>query len=490
MIEASPFVALFRTPQAHYVYDVNTNEIVRVNQCVHDVLGDWGKVPGPEIIDKYGAIYGRQAVLEAIQEINIARQENDLFSSHRLEKLQLPVSSEEIDSSFNRGLEHLILNITEQCNLRCRYCLYSGHYKYQRRHSRRQMKLSTAIKALELFLPHSVDTELPFLGLFGGEPLLRPHFIRTVLDYIREHYPDRRLNVNLTTNGILLRDEFLKYLVDNEVSLRVSLDGPRHIHDSMRCFPDGSGTYDIILRNLKEAKRLYPSYFEQKIALGITIHSSQDIKEVYDFFLNGENLFCDNSISIDYVDSRDTSLYDKGVLPLESTANKDFLENRFLEILLAGQLPDKFLRDLLDFPMMKIHQRQMTRLGKTHHPNGLCLPGVRRLFCTIDGDLSVCERVNPGLNIGHVDAGIDRERALEITEQYAELSYPDCRDCWAVRLCSMCFSHLYGDRFDIERKRLLCSGTRSTLLEALSRYCTVLEAQENAFDYLDRAEMK
>ncbi|MEJ2671440.1 MAG: radical SAM protein [Deltaproteobacteria bacterium] len=489
MTEGIPFIARFRTPQAYYAYDVNTNEVVRISRCISEVLGDWGKIPHQDLVDKYSLLHGRAAVLAAVSEINAARQEAGLFSSSKPEKLQFPHSLTELKAALSSRLEHLILNITERCNLSCRYCLFSGHYPYQRRHSPRDLEPAVALKAVDFFMPRTAETNLPILGFFGGEPLLRLDLIRAVLEHVRKHYPDRRISVSFSTNGLLLRGEILKYLVEQDVLVRVSLDGPRQIHDRMRVFADGRGSFDIVVRNLKEAKRRYPEYFQKNISMGVTIHTPKEIEEIYNLFQNGKSFLRNCRVSLSYVDPHDTTLFDKGVLAPQDWQDDKFCEGRYLAAVSKGELPDQFLKDLFDFTMLKIHRRPMTPLGLTHYPNGICFPGVRRLYCTVDGDFSVCERVNPGLHLGHIDQGIDADRAWEVAQQYAEISSADCRDCWAVRLCSLCFCHLQRDQFDLERKRSFCPGTRAAILDALSMYCSAREVNDHAFDYLDEIEV-
>lgn len=57
--------------------------------------------------------------------------------------------------------------------------------------------------------------------------------------------------MSLTTNGMLLDKEKVKYLTDNHISLILSLDGRKEMHDSMRPGVNNEGTYDRIMKNLQ-----------------------------------------------------------------------------------------------------------------------------------------------------------------------------------------------------------------------------------------------
>lgn len=54
--------------------------------------------------------------------------------------------------------------------------------------------------------------------------------------------------MSLTTNGMLLDKEKVKYLTDNHISLILSLDGRKEMHDSMRPGVNNEGTYDRIMK--------------------------------------------------------------------------------------------------------------------------------------------------------------------------------------------------------------------------------------------------
>lgn len=47
--------------------------------------------------------------------------------------------------------QHLMLQVTQQCNLRCEYCAYSGMYD-NRVHSNKRMDFKLAKKAIDFLL--------------------------------------------------------------------------------------------------------------------------------------------------------------------------------------------------------------------------------------------------------------------------------------------------------------------------------------------------
>jgi len=64
-----PFIKRFKTERGLYVYDVNTNDILKVDQIVYDILGEYGELSPEEICKKYGRTYGESVTMGALNEI-------------------------------------------------------------------------------------------------------------------------------------------------------------------------------------------------------------------------------------------------------------------------------------------------------------------------------------------------------------------------------------------------------------------------------------
>lgn len=60
------------------------------------------------------------------------------------------------------------------------------------------------------------------------------------------------IKFTLTTNGVLLNDDAIKYLNEEMDNVVISIDGRREIHDKLRVTPNGKGSYDIALKNAKK----------------------------------------------------------------------------------------------------------------------------------------------------------------------------------------------------------------------------------------------
>jgi len=139
---------------------------------------------------------------------------------------------------------HLTLHLTTACNLRCAYC-------YSPPHAGPSMTPEIGRQALEL--GSRLQKGSCGVIFFGGEPLLCKDLIRTIVADARamQRSGQGRFHFKMTTNGLLLDEEFLAFALQNDVLIAVSIDGVRQAHDRYRRLPDGSGSFDRLLPKLK-----------------------------------------------------------------------------------------------------------------------------------------------------------------------------------------------------------------------------------------------
>ena len=101
---------------------------------------------------------------------------------------------------------NISLILTKQCNLRCRYCFES--------HENVWMSEETALRAIDMAM--SDGSGSVGVSFFGGEPLLRKPLIHRCVEYAKG-FPDVRFRWNMTTNGLLLDEKFLRFARDNGI---------------------------------------------------------------------------------------------------------------------------------------------------------------------------------------------------------------------------------------------------------------------------------
>lgn len=133
---------------------------------------------------------------------------------------------------FGRGYsappETISLFLTHRCNLRCPMCGQWGEKGSFKSLDKKIVIEELSLKDIE-FLLDDLRTFKPNITLFGGEPMLYPHWIEVV-----EYAKALRMRCNIVTNGLLLKrylDDIVRVGLDEVV---FSLDGPEDIHDRMR----------------------------------------------------------------------------------------------------------------------------------------------------------------------------------------------------------------------------------------------------------------
>jgi His-Xaa-Ser system radical SAM maturase HxsB len=172
--------------------------------------------------------------------------------------------------------------LTNRCNLACVYCQTNSK-------SQCDMDTNTASKVLEfIFSAKNPNINIEFQG---GEPLLNWETLRFFVDYTRRYnLTGRKISLSLVSNFTLMDDEKLKFLIDNEVNLCASLDGPKKIHDTQRKTVEGGPSYDKVIYWLekinKEYKRRKITNRTIGVLLTITKQSLPFYKEIVDQHVN------------------------------------------------------------------------------------------------------------------------------------------------------------------------------------------------------------
>lgn len=69
---------------------------------------------------------------------------------------------------LKRHVNYLILQITQDCNFKCRYCSFATDNEYDRHHANNHMDIKTAINAIDFLFQNSKDLHEIGIGFYGG----------------------------------------------------------------------------------------------------------------------------------------------------------------------------------------------------------------------------------------------------------------------------------------------------------------------------------
>lgn len=152
-----------------------------------------------------------------------------------------------------------------------------------------------------------------------------------------------------------------------------------------------------------------------------------------------------------------------------------------------------FTAKKIEDTLIRIHLRRLhDKPMDTFSFNGCCIPGSRRIYITADGKFKICERIGLSPYIGDVDNGVDINIVKKhYIQDFMNESVKYCNNCWAVHLCSVCYSECYNENgIEIENKHALCNSQRFNMERGLIQYHEILEHDPESLDYINRLEIR
>lgn len=178
------------------------------------------------------------------------------------------------------------INLTDACNLKCSYCsgesVSPQHGKF--------LEESTARKWLDRIIEHSLKKNIKYIILefTGGEPLLNIPVLKYLLEYaekLRKKY-NLCFNYQIQTNlSIPLSDEVIKLLVDLNVSIGTSIDGPKELHNKARPARNKNGNgLSITLDNIKRIRNT--GHRLEGVLTTISSETVDHIQEIGEFLID------------------------------------------------------------------------------------------------------------------------------------------------------------------------------------------------------------
>ncbi len=393
----------------------------------------------------------------------------DLFLKHGEDR---KIKDEDVDIDEGllkrkiKKLPQFILEISQKCNLRCKYCIYGASYRYQRNFSDFDMSFETARKGIDYvfsFIKNRKKKQFA-LSFYGGEPLLNFKTMKRAVEYAKKLFTGWDLRFNLTTNLTVLNKPLIDFLVDNRISLLVSLDGDRGNHDAKRVFADGKGSHKIVMKNLEKIADRDGEYFQEKVSFSTVYSFDLPLKNLYNFFTTN-TLIKNKRMRFGGVDRFDTTYYD--IYPCDKEAyNKDFQEiiSLLLEKVRKGE-------DLGGFETAIFGNFKKISSLKTRHYDhlaGTCLFDSR-LYLAANGEFHVCEKVNHTLSFGDIHRGFDFAKMVRMAGEFAELNKTTCSNCPVKYLCERCYASFAGNgKFRIDPQ--FCKSQKEAVMSKLERY--------------------
>jgi len=362
-------------------------------------------------------------------------------------------------------LQKLVLNVSNDCTLRCRYCYaHGGQYTQPRGLMSAEIARQAIIR---------IYAQYPLIGtvlFFGGEPGLNPGVIQASCEQILTLYRQKRIERlplwGMVTNGWTLDQTLLDVIRRYHLVVTVSLDGPPEIQDRLRPAQTGQATHARIAENIRllqhatggrEPSRIETTYTLAHQQAGVTID------ELIAYF--------DNEFGID-----DIHLTPVAAMPGQplhwQPANVDRagLVQSYARVLESWATP----RPRQISAVSNCLQLLVTRRYPAHR----CGAGFGELTVLANGDVYPCYLLlKKELRIGNVNdpalfTGQHFQTVQQMLADGARDTRQACRACWARGACRVCAGAAeIESQGAVQTSTALCAFSQSAAQATLLTLC-------------------
>lgn len=376
----------------YYVYNTITNAIFLMDSKAKEVLLEGADIDLPEYSEEKEFF---------LNNFILVTQEN----TEMLTKLY----SQTVENSKKNGISSITLMISQECNLRCKYCYgEGGEYSHKGK-----MSIEVAKKAVDFFISQANGDKLN-ICFFGGEPLMNFDVVREIVSYTKalEKSTGKKFTYCMTTNATLIDEEIQRFLRENKISLTVSMDGTKETNDANRFFLNRKGAYDIINKKALKLKNqvtvratIAPPNLNIKENL---LHIINELGYRQVAWAEADNLFTEEAYE---------ELF-KNMVDFLDEMKKLIKENKYEEI-------------------KRFHS--FTNMLKKFNHDGLrckgCGAGTNMVAIDIDGKVYPCHRFVgiDAASLGNVTNGINEDHTFYCQAFLGE--FEKCRLCMARSIC-------------------------------------------------------
>ncbi len=397
----------------HVVDDIVYDMIPLVEPLVNEGIKDRDTIKAA-VLNLAGLPYPAGEITEAVDEVLELEAAGQLFAKDIYEKYVFDFKNRQT------VVKALCLHIAHDCNLACQYC-FAGEGEY-----------------------------------FGGEPLMNWQVVKDLVAYGRslEGPYNKKFRFTLTTNGVLLDDEILEFANREMANIVLSIDGRKEVHDRMRPFRGGQGSYDLIVPKFQKvaASRGQERYYVRGTYTHYNLDFAADVLHLADLGFR--------QISVEPVVAAPTDPY--AITEADVPKLKEEYDRLAVEMLRRKKedRPFHFFHFSIDLEGGPCVAKRLSGCGS----------GTEYLAVTPWGDLYPCHQFvgNEKFLLGNVDQGIVREDIRDQFKCCNVYAKEKCRKCFAKFYCSGgCAANAYNfhgdilDAYDVgcelQRKRVECA---------------------------------
>ena len=301
-----PLVRLFAYSNDILLYDAKAHFMCILSPKELNILADFlQNIPLDKILMKYSNDFEFEYLKQLLRKYHDL-QSCGAFVPGAIDAIS-PVDRNVIKNQLQYFDENIVLRkfcleVTEDCNFRCTYCKNTIATEY-RKHSHTDMSKEIAFQGIDYYFAKYTKLyaklseekqELllqiapPTLSWYGGEPLLQFKLIKESAEYFKSlPWRDYRIDANkfvfsCNTNLSIINEEILEFLINYNVFLYASLDGPEEEHDRCRVFENGEGTFKQAYTNLQRIKAFNATYFKEQVSIFGVYTDKHDYQKCHD----------------------------------------------------------------------------------------------------------------------------------------------------------------------------------------------------------------
>lgn len=390
------------------------------------------------------------------------------------------------------NLRQLLIEVTDACNLQCKYCGYGDLYaNYDKRDAKLQQFAN-----VKLLIDHLCElwkseyntsyNKNIIVGFYGGEPLMNMRLIKEIIVYL-ESLQDINVtfSYNMTTNGVLL-DKYMDFLVEKNFKLLFSLDGNEY-NSGYRIDKQGKGSFSKVFSNIKLMQSTYPNFFDKNVNFNAVLHDRNSVEDVFAFIkkefaktprvaeLNTNGVSEKGKEEFKRMFNSKYESFDKA-----SDAFKSQEENRMEDS--ASTFFHTFVRDFTGNYYNSYIDLFDSEDSTTYIPTGTCRPFERKIFLTVNGKILPCEKMGQNHVLGILKDGVldlDYEKVGAYYHDLYEKVIKNCKTCFLQKACGQCM-------FLLEEKdgKLFCPGYmgKNKSVDYFARYLSFAEEHPDLYE--------
>lgn len=435
-------------------FSVNDKNIVLdVNSTSIFVLDDLAY----EMVDY--VLQGKNRVMEVFKEEN-QKEVEEIYDelSSLVESGYLyseDIAQEASEYNQDNIIKALCLNVTHDCDLRCRYCFASqGDYSGQRE----MMSFETGKRALDFLVENSGNRRNLEVDFFGGEPLMNFDVVKDLTLYGQSLLESKGKNIRftMTTNGLGLTDKIMEFLNQHMSNIVLSLDGRKTVNDNMRPTVNGKSSYDVIVPKLQKMVKLRgdKDYYIRGTFTNENLDFSEDA--VHFFNLGFDKISLEPAVTDPKEPYAIREEHLEKILEEYEKFSKIYMDINSEEDRL---LFFHFMIDLSDGPC--IAKRSVG-----------CGAGSEYISITPNGDIYPCHQFvgEEEFILGNLDEGIVNTGLRDMFKRCSVFEKEACQDCWAKLFCSGgCHANAYFNNDSLQEPfELACQMQKKRTELALS----------------------